>query len=413
MASLPSKERIYRLNAVKETLNILPPVASVVVNIDGRYGIANRWYPGYSFMLIPFWLTNSVNLINIFNSAIASLAVYILARRLYDETTAFVAASLLMTSGAGLMMIYSRGMGDYASMAFSTLGIALFVISLHERTGKRILLALIAALSLGFAVAVRYSTVVVIVAPLLYLAVEFRKRWGDKTKSGEIIVPVTVFFTALSIAGVLIALYNTFLFGSPLSSGYQMPHIIRVSDGVVYKTAGGTMISRFFHPSVEAIVRSLDQSLNQMLLLLTPLFIAPLAILLDPKKLRTWMLLVWGTPVLFIYLQLGTIGNPPYEEMRYFLPSLPPACLLSARVITYVWQKFSIPAFLSFVCLIALGLISANSAIYWQLHRRIIGPVFDPPVVSYLIAFAAVICLYLLLPLSMQRDRKLRSNSKQ
>jgi hypothetical protein len=400
--TLPT-QRIHHVVAVKETENIVPPVGSVIVEVDGRYAIANRWYPGYSYLIIPFWLSGTINFINVFNCFIASASVYLLSRRLYNKETGFYATILLITSGLGMMMIYSRGMADYASMAFSTAGIALFIESLHSERARSFL-AFIGGLSFAFAISARYSAGALLVALIVYLlfsSVREANTLPPSLSSVKKMLPVLSFLLGLCTITSLLLFYNATHFGSPLSSGYQMSHRLEVVDGnVTIKTPEETMIERYLHPSLESISSSLKLSLPQLFLMLTPLFIAPIGLLLDFRRARAWLLFFWGFVILFLYTQLGSVGIPPYEEMRYFLPVLPPAAVLSAHAISHILntlRRFErVFVYLQLALLTILGFSIAYSGIFWQLHRREIGMVFNPPIFTYIIASVVILSLYLM-----------------
>ncbi len=401
--TLPA-QRIYHVVVVKETENIIPPVGSVIVEVDGGYAIANRWYPGYSYFIIPFWLTGAINFINIFNCFIASASVYLLSRRLYNKETAFYATLLVITSGLGMMMIYSRGMADYASMAFSTAGIALFIESIYSERAMNSFLAFIGGLSFAFAIAARYSAAAIIIALVVYILIRFVRNSASSfisIYSLKKALPILFFILGLFIVGSLLAYYNTTLFGSPLSSGYQMSHRLEIVNGnVTIKTPKETMIERYLHPSWKSISSSLKLSLPQLFLLLTPLFIAPIGFLLDFRRSRAWLLFFWGFIIFFLYLQLGGVGIPPYEEMRYFLPVLPPAAVLSAHAISYILvhlknrPRMSVFMHIQLVLLVILGFLMAYCGIFWQLHRREIGMVFNPPFIAYIMAGVVVLSVY-------------------
>lgn len=389
-------QRMYHVVAVKETENIIPPVGSVVVKVDGKYAIANRWPPGYSYLIIPYWLSGLIHLINIFNCFVASASVYVITKRLYNEKTAFFATFLVIASGVGMMMIYSRGMADYASMAFSTAGIALFVESLYgDNRIFRSFVGFLGGLSFASAVVIRYSTVAVILGPFIYLLIRFVKYRSEALKKDSL--PVFAFILGLLIVGSMLALYNTTLFGSPLNSGYQMSHRIEAVNGnVTIKTPERTMFEEFFHPSWNSVQNAFNRILPQLFLLLPPLFIAPLGLLLDFRRDRAWLLFFWALPILLIYMQLTYVGQIPYEEMRYFLPVLPPAAILSAHAINHLqkWSGGHIFAIILLILLLIIGFMMAYCAIFWQLHRHELGRVFDPPSIAYVIAGSIYLLAY-------------------
>jgi len=338
---LSSQPKIHHLTALKETDNIYPPSGSVVVNADGRWAVANRWAPGYSYLIIPFWISNMIFFINVFMCAIACISTYFIATRLYDHKTGVISTILVMVCGIAMVMIYARGMADYAAMAFATMGVALFLESIQKDTIKskivlNLFLGFLGGLSIAFAVTMRYSTIVILIGPLIYGAIKFIKipKFLRLTTLKKALPIIFTFILGLLVIGSLLANYNANLFGGPLNSGYQMSHTVEAVDGNATVVATEeTMFEQYFNPSSGAIQNIFNRILPQLFFLLPTLFIAPLGIFLDFRKGRAWLLLFWITPVLIIYMQLSWVGQVPVEDMRYFLPVLPPTAILSAYAI--------------------------------------------------------------------------------
>ena len=404
--------KIYNVTTIKRTYHIAPPVGSVVVYVDGEYALANRWAPGYSYLIIPFWLAGLINFVPIFTFFIGSLATYILAKRLYGENVAFYSSLLFMLSALGLMMLFSRGMADYATMAFSTLGIMLVVESIQKRREDKILnpiLALTGGLSLGFAVMIRYSTVTVTFAPIIYLAVRMVSK-RDSLKRD--LLSLSIFLFGLAIMGIILASYNTALFGGPLNSGYQMSHRIEFINGnATIETPTGNMFEKYFHPSLEALSNVFNRILPQLFILLPTLFIAPLGFFLDYRRNRTWLMFFWGIPTLLIYMQLAWVGHVPYEDMRYFLPLLPPTAILSGFSLEYVKDR-DYEKLIFFALFAALGFIASFFAINWQLHRRASGGLLwkNPPFYVFIIAAAVYFIVYwLVIGIWMKKKKSILS----
>ncbi len=394
--------------AVKETDNIMPPVGSVVVTVDGEYALANRWPPGYCYLIIPFWLSGLRDLITIFSFSVASLSVYVLSRRLYSTDIAFFATLIFMVSGLGMMLLFSRGMADYASMAFSTAGITLLMESIIEGGNQRekalrIALGFLGGLSFGFAVTMRYSMATVLLGPLIYLLIKFLRAFRENSKRRALMkraVPVIAFAVGLSIVAFLLISYNTALFGGPLNSGYQMDHRLELVDGnLTVETPEKTMLEQYFHPSLEALDNILNRILPQLFLLLPVLFIFPLGLVLDWRRSRAWMLFFWAFPTMFFYMQLKWVGQIPFEDMRYFLPVLPPAAILSAYAIEHIHKQNREKEFFThilFALLTVLGFAMAYCGIYWQIHRHELGPMFIPPLSLFFVALFLYIMIYAL-----------------
>lgn len=400
--------RMYGITAIKRTYHIAPPIGSVVVYVNGEYALANRWAPGYSYLMIPFWLAGLINFIPIFTFFIGSVATYLLARRLYGDLVAFYSSLLFMLTGLGLMMLFSRGMADYATMAFSTLGIMLAVESIQKRRWEKIenpLLALTGGLSLGFAVIIRYSTVTVALAPIIYLAARMITKRETLKKE---ILSFSTFILGLAIMGIILASYNSALFGGPLNSGYQMSHRIEFINGnATIETPTTNMFEKYFHPSWEALNNIFKRILPQLFLLLPTLFIAPLGFFLDYRRSRTWLMLLWGIPTLLIYMQLPWVGHVPYEDMRYFLPLLPPTAILSGVSLKFVKDR-DYEKLIFFALFAALGFVASFFAINWQLHRRESSGLLwkNPPIYAFIIALAVYFIIYWLVISTWMRKKE-------
>jgi hypothetical protein len=426
---IPIESKMYHVVAVKETNNISTPVASGIVEVDGDYAIANHWPPGYCYIIIPFWTSGLINFINIFICAIACLSTYFLAKRLYDQKIAVIASTLIIASGIAMVMIYSRGMADYAAMAFGTAGIALVVESIQDTLKKNrmflpLVLGLMGGLSFAFAVTMRYSVVVILIGPLVYVFINLIKKsyltnciisTNPKVKKynkkkfclsmfanfSSLVKKSLPFILGLIIIGCLLASYNTTLFGSPLNSGYQMDTMVEIdeSGNSTIETPDETMFEQYFNPSVESIQNIINRILPQLFLLLPTLFIFPLGLLLDFRRNRAWLLAFWIIPTLFIYMQLTWVGQVPVEDMRYFLPVLPPAAILSAYTISKTAEgrenrKNMFFILLSLTLLIITGFLIAHYGINWQIHRRELGRIFNPPLIALVIVSIVYLLIY-------------------
>ena len=285
---------------------------------------------------------------------------------------------------------HGRGMADYASMSFSAVGITLYIYSLRD-TRKNWWLGLIGGLVFAFAVTMRYSTVVILVGPIVYtLLLIWRKSSKDILKSFIYYLKKALpFIIGLIVIGSMLAYYNTTLFGSPFSSGYQTKGIIReVNDTLVVEKPNKTMFQQYFHPSLESLQNLIDRILPQLFYMLPPLFIAPLTFK-DWRRKENWFLWTWILPILVIYMQLSWVGKVPMEDMRYFLPILPAAAILTASVV----NKDNRFAMIIIILFILAGFTMGYYSISWQISRRILGPSFNPPIITLL----TLIMIYLLI----------------
>ena len=403
---LPRETKMHHVIVIKETDNIYPPSGSVVVNVDGKWAVANRWAPGYCYLIIPFWISEMIFFINVFMCAIACISTYFIAKRLYDHKTGVISTILVMVCGIAMVMIYARGMADYVAMAFATMGVALFLESIQKDTRKcrivlNLFLGFLGGLSFAFAVAMRYSTILILIGPLIYGTIKFIRiptysRFITVKKASPLIL---AFILGLLVIGCLLANYNANLFGSPFNSGYQMSHKVNTVDGnATVSTAEKTMFEQYFNPSLSAIQNIFNRILPQLLFLLPTLFIAPLGLFLDFRKSRAWLLSFWIIPMLVIYMQISWVGQVPIEDMRYFLPVLPPTAILSAYAInqsTKNWANRKNKFFL-FV-LLGLLIIAGFSIGYYGINLELYRNEAKLPLIGILFVILTYLLVYLLI----------------
>ena len=390
--TLPINNGFTHIVAVKETLGIIPPVASGIVEVNGRYAFANHWPPGYCYLIIPCWITGTIFYLPLLLNFIAVISTYLLARKLYNNERIAVISSIIVSfSSLGILMLYSRGMADYASMSFATLGITLYIYSLQD-TRKNWFLGMIGGLVFAFAVTMRYSTIVIIAGPIVYtLLLIWRKSSKNISKSFLYYLKKSLpFIIGLIVIGGMLAYYNTTLFGGPFNSGYQTDRMIReVNDTLVVEKPNKTMFQQYFHPSMDSLQNLVTRILPQLFYMLPPLFIIPLTFK-DWIRKENWFLWIWILPILIIYMQLSWVGKVPMEDMRYFLPILPAAAILTASVINRE-DRFTMIIIILFIL---TGFIMGYYSIYWQINRRILGPSFNPPVIALLILITIYLLVY-------------------
>lgn len=417
VVDLPAGGRLHHLTAVKENEGIFPPVASGIVEVDGRYAVANHWPPGYCYLIIPFWITGTIGLIGVFLSALAVLSTFALARRFTSLRGATLSSVLVMVCGLALMMLYSRGMADYASMAFATAGIALFIESLqnwrekHPRFGGplAILLGVAGGLSMAYSVTMRYSTVAVLLGLLVYLYLTadrgdrgWRRLLPRRSALMRGLQKVIPFLAGLAIIGVLLAAYNAHLFGGPLNSGYQMSTRATFDPGTGNLTITQpekSMFESYFHPSWEMFENVWTTILPTLFLLIPIIYMAPVALWQERRRKETWLMFFWLLPIYVIYMQLTWVGHI-YEDMRYFLPVLSPTAILVSFSLERNFlsdSRLRVCALIIVVLLAVSGLLVADYCISWQLARLtggMRGMSFDPPAAVSLFAASAIIIFY-------------------
>ncbi len=381
---------LIRVTAVKETLGFTPPLGSGVVEVNGRYGFANHWPPGYSLLIIPFWVSKTIlYLLPLLLNLILISSTYLLAKKLYSNKTGLLAAIIVAFSPISLMMLYSRGMADHASTTLATLGVTLYIYSMDSKKNK--ILGLVGGLVFASAVTMRYSTIVVLLGPLTYTLILIYRRNSREMLDRFLyyLRHSLPFIIGLLVIGGLLAYYNTTLFGGPLNSGYQTSRrIMEENNTIIIEEPSETMFQHYFHPSMESIQNLVDRVLPQLYYMLPVLYLLPITISRWRSK-KFWFLWMWILPILVIYMQLSWVGRIPMEDMRYFLPVLPAAAILVAAILQdrKPYMKITIVSLF-----ISTGILMGYYTINWQINRRFLGPVFNPP----LIALILLLLLYFL-----------------
>ncbi|RLF41089.1 MAG: hypothetical protein DRN12_03930 [Thermoplasmata archaeon] len=389
--TLPINNGFTHVVAVKETLGLIPPVGSGIVEVNDRYAFANHWPPGYCYLIIPLWITKTIYYLPILLNFIAVASVYLFARKLYTERIALISSIITSFSSLGILILYSRGMADYASMSFATLGITLYIYSL-QNLRKNWYLGLLGGLCFAYAVTMRYSTVVIILGPIVYtLLLIWKNPSKGLSKSFIVYLKKSLpFIIGLIIVGSMLAYYNTTLFGGPFNSGYQTSKTIReVNDSLIIEKPNKTMFQQYFHPSLESLQNLMDRILPQLFYLLPSLFIVPLTFK-EWRRKENWFLWIWMLPILVIYMQLTWVGKAPMEDMRYFLPVLPAAAILTASIIDGE-NRFTMVVISLFIL---VGFTMGYYGIYWQINRRILGPHFNPPLIVLLLLIPLYLMIY-------------------
>ncbi len=371
------------------------PIASVV-RVDGDWVVVSRWPTGYSVLLAGLLAVGAARVVGFLLSAVAGASAYLLGRRLFGWRAGFLAAVLLLTCGIALMLVFSKGMADYASMAFALLGVALVAEAAigPGSTRRRLPCAALAGLSFGAAAWMRYSAVTVLAAPAALgvvawlLRVRASRGWVPGTRAflrahGPVALAFVVGLAPL--AGAL-ALYNATYFGDPFGAGYTHGGTIFVtSDGsnTTAEISGGTFYGNF-NPG--ASLDTMAPRVAWLVLLVPFLLLAPYGVWLRRRSLGMLLLVAFLLSNLLLYLFVPWVGTwadatRSMEDMRYFLPSVPPAAVLAGLALVEgfrraPWRKVGVAVIVGL--LVAAGLAGAELGIERQL-ARLQGPPGPPP----------------------------------
>ncbi|MFQ5838422.1 MAG: hypothetical protein ACE5HJ_06530 [Thermoplasmata archaeon] len=370
-----------------------------VVSVDSRYYVVNRWPPGYQILLALFLRLTIEELTTLFLMAVASSATYALARRLFGWRAAFLATVLLMTCAVALILIFEVGMADYASMTFALLGISFFFEALgrESRRGLPSVLFLSSGLALAVAVWMRYSTGTVVLVPLIYLLVLAFKEGRDerggflptRASIGRGFRRAALLVLGLLVLGLPLALYNSTYFGSPIAAGYNYGSLSIQGEGE-NTTAEITRGSFFENFNPAASLSTIPMRLYYLLALIPFAYLIPLAIWRRSRDLAVWFLVGAFLANFLLYIFVPWVASWPdvtrsMEDMRYFLPSVPPAAILSGLFLRDLWERWGWKRILGMtltVILVIAGFSVATVGIGLQLQRLNRQPPPPPPPLS-------------------------------
>ena len=188
----------------------------------------NKWAlekaPGYVFYLVPFELMGIPRGGNILLSLGMSVITFLLLKRLKDEKAAMIGTLLMLFTPMSLLMVNRAYMDTYASQAFLVMGGGLYIFYHLEQKKwspeKRGILLFIALFLASWSVVTRYTNLTVVAVLGLHFVIVKLLTWrkGEKPGIKSEILPVAL---AVGLPALAILLYNYFVFGSPLSYGYQ------------------------------------------------------------------------------------------------------------------------------------------------------------------------------------------------
>ncbi len=365
------------------------PIASIV-EVGGEYYAVNRWAPGYSVLLGLFVRAGIADGINLLLFAMASVAVYALARRPFGWRVAALATAIAMTCGIALLMVWLKGMADFASMGFALAGVALTQEAV-AREGRflRPALALLAGLSLGFAVFVRYSTVTLVVVPFAMFALALVRasprrggfRVPDAKAVRKIAPPLLALLLGLGVPAAFLMDYNATYFGSPFGSAYQYGGMITVEGTGNNTTATTTSGSFYENFNPERAVSTLAARIGWLLVVMPFVLFVPLALWAGRRDAAVLLLILYvlANVVLYAFVPWVGVGGDAtrsIEDMRYFLPAMPAAAVVTAWLLLNRFTRAHARKLLAaaiVVLLLLTGFAGAQIGIDLQVRRAAMG----------------------------------------
>jgi hypothetical protein len=189
----------------------------------------NKWAlekaPGAVFYLIPFQKMGIPRWGNVVLALGMVLVTFILLKRLRDEKAAMIGSLLILFTPISLVMLNRVYMDTYGSLAFLVMGGGLYIYYHLERGNltplKGGILLFLAFFFTGWSVFTRFTNLPIAVLLALHLVVTRFIAWrkGEETRIRHEILPVLL---GIGIPALGLFLYNYFIFGSPLTSGYSL-----------------------------------------------------------------------------------------------------------------------------------------------------------------------------------------------
>jgi hypothetical protein len=153
------------------------------------------------------------------------IVTYLLLKRLRDEKAAMIGSLLMLFTPIGLVMLNRAYMDSYASLAFLAIGAGLYIYYHLERANlgrlKGGIMLFLAFFFTGWSVVTRYTNLPIAIILALHLAVTRFTAWRQAKETGlrREIIPLVL---GIGLPVLAIALYDYYVFGSPLTYGYSL-----------------------------------------------------------------------------------------------------------------------------------------------------------------------------------------------
>ena len=358
----------------------------------------NKWAlekaPGYVFYMIPFQKMGIPRYGNVLLALGMVIVTFILLKRLRDEKAAMIGSLLMLFTPISLVMLNRIYMDTYASLAFMAMGGGLYLYYHLERTNlgplKGGTLLFLAFFFTGWSVITRYTNLPIAVVLVLHLIIMRFIAWrkGQEIGVKREIIPL---FLGIGLPVLAIALYDYFVFGSPLTYGYSLtPFPTKFAFQYLGQVdANGESIpAQIIRYNMEGFLRNLLIGFP-LLIIGIPGFAVVLyqkfaAYFKRDRSSEKWrslraelpwdillVLIGWFVFVFFLYLTYEwTAGLQKGGGFvlfdRFLLPGLFPVAIICALIITRFPYKVLIP--------VTLIILAFGSALYaqWALNLNIL-----------------------------------------
>jgi hypothetical protein len=189
----------------------------------------NKWAleksPGCVFYLVPFYKMGIPRWSNVLLALGMVIVTFILLKRLRDEKAAMIGSLLMLFTPISMAMCNRIYMDAYSSLAFLVMGGGLYIYYHLERKKlsslKGGILLFLAFFFIGWSVVSRYTNLPIAIILFLHLVVIRFMDWrkGQITGTKQEILSLIL---GIGLPMVVLFLYNYFIFGSPLKTGYSI-----------------------------------------------------------------------------------------------------------------------------------------------------------------------------------------------
>ena len=353
----------------------------------------NKWAleksPGCVFYLMPFYKMGIPRWSNVLLALNMVIVTFILLKRLRDEKSAMIGSLLILFTPIAMVMCNRIYMDSYSSLAFLVIGGGLYIYHHLERKNFNPvnggILLFLAFFFIGWSVVSRYTNLPIAIILFLHLVVirfiDWRK--GQNTGIKYEILPLIL---GIGLPMVALFLYDYFIFGSPLKTGYSIsPYPIKYAFqywGQV-DTNGQLIPVEIFRYNLEGAVRNIWTGFPLLLIGIPGFFVILYQKFFKRRNsegkwssLRTelpWDILIvlicWFVSVLFMNLTYEWLsglreGGGFILYNRFYLSWLLPVVIVCALIMARFSNRILIPVL---VIIIAFGAMLYTQWA-WNLH---------------------------------------------
>ncbi len=353
----------------------------------------NKWAlekaPGSVFYLVPFYKIGVPRWSNVLLALGMVIVTFILLKRLRDEKAAMIGSLLIIFTPISMVMCNRIFMDAYSSLAFLVMGGGLYIYYHLERKKlsslKGGILLFLAFFFMGWSVVSRYTNLPIAIILFLHLVIIRFMDWRKGQITG-IKQEILSLILGIGLPMVVLFLYNYFIFGSPLKTGYSIsPYPIKYAFQYWGQAdINGESISlEIFRYNLEGAVRNLWTGFPLLIIGIPGFFVILYQKFFkrrSPKgkrsSLRTelpWdiflILICWFVSVLIMNLTYEWLtglreGGGFILYNRFYLPWLLPVVIVCALIMARFPNRILIPVL---VIIIAFG-VMLYTQWAWNLH---------------------------------------------